>query len=110
MAGEANTPPDEVADGECYRVGGLPSGVWAGREGQLAVSIGGDWHFVTPRDGQWVFDRKLAQFVRFDDGWHHSTLPASAIGGAVVDAEARDLLAQVIDALAKLGLVALDPE
>jgi hypothetical protein len=62
-----------------------------------------------PQQGSLLFDRMLGRFVCFDGAWQQASLPAMASGGTVVDAEARDLLAQVIDALAKLGLVAADP-
>ncbi len=62
-----------------------------------------------PENGCLVFDRTLGQMVRFDGAWQAANVPSHAIGGTVIDAEARALLAQVIDALAKLGLVARQP-
>lgn len=102
-------PPQAAQDGACYRIAAPATGNWAGREDQLAIAIGGDWHFITPEQGFLVFDRGLGQFVIYDGMWQTAGLPAAATGGAVVDAEARALLAQVIDALAKLGLVASTP-
>lgn len=102
-------PPADPQPGACYRILATAGGAWAGRENQLALAIGGDWHFVVPRQGSLIFDRALGQFVLFDDGWQLASLPPTASGGAVVDTEARALLAQVIDALTKLGLVAQQP-
>ncbi|MCU0948929.1 MAG: DUF2793 domain-containing protein [Porphyrobacter sp.] len=99
-------PPAEPQAGDCYRVVAPAGGPWAGRENQLAIAIGGDWHFVVPPEGSLIFDRALGQFVLFDGDWQLASLPLTASGGTVVDAEARALLAQVIDALVKLGLVA----
>ena len=99
-------PPADPQPGDCYRVLAPAAGAWAGRENQLAIAIGGDWHFVVPRQGSLIFDRALGQFVLFDGDWQLASLPLTASGGTVVDIEARALLAQVIDALVKLGLVA----
>lgn len=109
VVGEAASPPASPAEGSCYRVAHDATGAWAGRGNQLALAIGGDWHYVTPRTGSLVFDQGLGQFVRFDGVWEAASVPSTTAGGAVVDAEARALLAQVIDALAKLGLVASQP-
>lgn len=103
------TPPPSPQDGDCYRIGATATGAWSGRENQLAIAIGGDWHFIVPVIGSLLFDQALGQFMRFDGAWKTASLPPSAIGGATVDIEARALLSQVIDALAKLGLVALRP-
>lgn len=110
IAGALPAPPTDPQPGDCYRIAAPATGAWEGREDQLALAIGGDWHFIVPQHGSLLFDRMLDTFVCFDGEWQHASLPALASGGTVVDAEARDLLAQVIDALAKLGLVATDPE
>lgn len=102
-------PPPSAQDGDCYRIGAPATGVWSGRENHLAIAIGGDWHFIVPVIGSLLFDQTLGQFMQFDGSWQAASLPSSATGGATVEMEARALLAQVIDALAKLGLVALRP-
>lgn len=109
VAGALASPPASPPAGTCYRVAPNATGAWAGRDHQLALAIGGDWHFVAAPDGSLVFDRALGQFVRFNGVWEAVSVPPGATGGAVVDAQARALLAQVIDALAKLGLVAIHP-
>lgn len=109
VAGIFPAPPASVPEGTCYLVGPGATGAWAGRENQLALAIGGDWHFVVPESGWQFFDRGRGQWVHFDGAWQAADLPAAANGGAVIDAEARALLAQIIDALAKLGLVAVHP-
>jgi hypothetical protein len=103
------TPPPSAQDGDCYRIAALATGAWSGRENQLAIAIGGDWHFIVPAIGSLLFDQALGQFIQFDGAWQATSVPPSAVGGATVDMEARALLAQVIDAIAKLGLVALRP-
>ncbi|MFN3991015.1 MAG: DUF2793 domain-containing protein [Erythrobacter sp.] len=109
VVGEAASPPASPAEGSCYRIAHDATGAWVGRDHQLALAIGGDWHYITPRTGSLVFDQALGQFVHFDGVWQTASVPSAVVGGAVVDAEARALLAHVIDALAKLGLVAAQP-
>ena len=109
VAGALSAPPQAPQDGECYRIAAPATGAWVGRENQLALAIAGDWHFVRPSRGNLLFDRSLEQFIVFDGDWQRASLPPAAATGTTVDAEARALLAQVIDALAKLGLVATEP-
>ena len=109
LVGALAAPPANPAQGACYRVAPGATGAWAGRDHQLAVAIGGDWHFAAPPPGALLFDQALGQFVHFDGVWQAASLASAPAGGAVVDAEARALLAQVIDALVKLGLVAITP-
>lgn len=85
------------------------SGAWEGKDDQLAIRLGGSWHFIVPPPGLTIHDQASGQHLHFKDGWQSASLPGQATGGATVDAEARALLAQVIDALAKLGLVARQP-
>ena len=73
------------------------------------MRLGGSWHFVNPVEGATLYDRAMGQCIHYDGVWHAVTLPAAATGGPTIDTEARALLAQVIDALAELGLVARQP-
>ncbi|MGY6550961.1 MAG: DUF2793 domain-containing protein [Erythrobacter sp.] len=102
-----SSPPQEALDGDCYRITSPAQGDWAGREGALAMRIAGEWQFVAPVDGWLIYDRAARQYLHFDDSWNAATIAASPTGGAVIDVEARALLTQVIDALGKLGLVAV---
>ena len=45
------TPPPAPVSGKVYALGALPTGVWAGQGGRLALSADGAWAFVTPQDG-----------------------------------------------------------
>ena len=88
---------------------GAAGGAWEGKDNQLAIRLGGSWHFIVPTPGLAIYDRANGQHLHFKDEWQSASLPSQATGGATIDAEARALLAQVIDALAKLGLVARQP-
>jgi hypothetical protein len=103
------SPPVDPVEGACFRVLSPAANQWAGHEDALALRIGGDWRFITPTKGAYIHDLSADACLYFDTGWHSASLPATATGGATIDAEARALLAQVIDALAKLGLVARQP-
>lgn len=103
--GTLAAPPPDPQEGDCYRIAAPASGTWEEHEDKLALHLGGDWQFIVPIVGGTFYDRTLQQHLHFDGEWQSSTVPETAVGGAIIDAEARALLAQVIDALAKLGLV-----
>jgi len=44
-------PPATLVDGDRYIVAAGATGAWAGRDGEIAVRIGGTWEFHAPRIG-----------------------------------------------------------
>jgi hypothetical protein len=99
------TPPSASTEGESYRVTATATGAWTGREDRIAVLIGGDWHFIDPVEGMFLFDRDADRMMMFRSQWQVATAPAMPTGGAVVDAEARAALAGLIHALALIGIL-----
>lgn len=46
-----SAPPATPTDGDRYVVAAGATGAWAGRDGEIAVRIGGTWEFHVPRIG-----------------------------------------------------------
>lgn len=72
--------------------------------GGLACRQGGNWLFVTPRDGLRILDRSTGQERRFLGSWRIAEEPVEPIGGSIVDAEARAAISQLIAALRVAGI------
>jgi len=121
-----NTPPTAPASGQCWIVGGSPTGAWAGRARCLAGWTDGGWRFVVPTagmavwvaadgltarfvDGQWTLgEEACAHLVVGGDrvvGARQAAIAAPS-GGSVIDAEARTALTAILGALRAHGLVA----
>ena len=49
-----NTPPGSPSPGDCYIVGGTPTGAWVGQTNAIAYYTTG-WNFVTPLKGMTVW-------------------------------------------------------
>ena len=63
-------PPASPANGAVYAVGAGATGVWAGRDGELAVFVNNGWAFVTPHAGWRAFDASAGIAVTHDgSGW-----------------------------------------
>lgn len=101
-----SAPPSVVADSACFRITSPASEDWAGKEDHLAIGIGGDWHFVGPREGMHLFDSDAGHWLVFRSGWRAAAAPVITQGGSVIDTEARTALAQLIGALHHLGVLA----
>jgi len=101
-----NSPPAVVPDSACFRVMSPAIGAWAGKEDHLAVGVGGDWHFVAPREGMQVFDGDAGHWLVFRSGWRTALAPTISEGGSVIDTEARTALVQLIEVLRHLGILA----
>ncbi len=79
---------------------------WEGCENHLALRIGGDWHFVPPREGMRLYDRAADRSLFFRSDWHSAATPAVPEGGTVVDVEARAAIGAIVSALRDIGIFA----
>ncbi len=101
-------PPATAEEGDCFRVTAPASGAWTAQEDRIAVLIGGEWHFVSPRQGMQIYDLGDNRQLLFHTQWEQPGAPANPVGGTVVDSEARAAIAALIDALATAGVIGTD--
>lgn len=121
-----NSPPDAPERGQCWIIGPVPTGAWAGHPHALAGWTDGGWRVLPARTGMVAWERDGGLEVRFDGaGWQRGQARVAALllggeqvvgprrpavtdpaGGTVIDAEARATLAAVLDALRGHGLIA----
>lgn len=104
VEGEADAPPADPAEGECWLVGAAPTGAWAGQAGTLACRQQGVWLFVMPRDGMRLLDGASGQERRYRGGWIAPLPPAPPSGGTTIDSEARTAVAALISCLREAGI------
>ncbi|HEV7287544.1 DUF2793 domain-containing protein [Sphingomonas sp.] len=122
-----DSPPATPEPGDAWIVGDAPTGDWAGRDGEIACWTEGGWRFAVPCAGMEVWAESLAQPVRYRvaEGWQIGVIGGSRIevggvqvigaraeavatpaGGAIVDEQARDAIAAILNALRAHGLIA----
>lgn len=124
--GPANVPPDTPELGLSYLCGTAPTGDWLGHAQDVACWTEGGWRFARSFDGLKVNDRATGHTWRFLGGqWLSGIVMATEVqingtkvlgpqqpsipsvaGGAVIDLEARSVLAQVLAALREHGIIA----
>lgn len=102
---EMDTPPVERAEGTCWLVGPDPVSDWTDHAGELAGWVSGSWVFAKPRNGMRIFDLSSQQLIVFSDGWHKAATPALPSGGLVVDTEAREAIANLVQLLGTAGIL-----
>ncbi|HVI99062.1 MAG TPA: DUF2793 domain-containing protein [Sphingomonas sp.] len=122
----ANDPPATPAIGDCWIVGGAPTGVWAGHTNAIAGWTAGGWRFVAPVDGLFAWVEATGVGARFVDGaWQIGDIAATRVvigdvqvlgtqvaaiagpdGGTTVDTECRAALGAVLAALRTHGIIA----
>lgn len=120
------TPPVAPLAGQCWIIGSSASGIWSGRDNQLACYTAGGWRYLQPAHGALVWLADQQQPAWFDGAmWQSGPWPSSGLavggvqvvgaqqtaiaapaGGSVVDVEARAGLTQVLTALRNHGLIA----
>lgn len=127
IAAGVDTLPDAPEPGQCWIVGEVPDGDWAGHGGEVAGWTTGGWRFVVPCEGMRLWCDANGGFALFSggawrlgetygrvivDGEQVVGARAAAItepsGGLVVDAEARAAILAVLSAMREHGLVDAD--
>lgn len=105
VAESRTEPPMGAVSGTCFRILPDATGDWAGRDGEIALRIGGGWQFLTPFTGLRVYDQTARSICYFDAGWHKVEQPVLPQGGDTVDVEVRAALQQLIEALRTIGIM-----
>ncbi|MAU40302.1 MAG: hypothetical protein CMF31_01650 [Kordiimonas sp.] len=104
---QLTVPPVSPEEGQCWVVATGGSGEWSGKETQIARWQGTGWVFHEPIEGQnvWASDRQIVgRFVSGSWQWGGSPI-ADAIGGSVVDVEARAVLSTLLNVCRTQGLI-----
>jgi hypothetical protein len=97
-------PPANANEGDCYRVTATATQQWVGEEDHIAIFVAGAWYFVAPKEGMRVFDSTADRMLFFQGGWQFAAVPEAPTGGAVIDAEARIAINQLVQSLRGIGL------
>lgn len=105
IEGEVADPPLAPADGQNWIVAADATGEWDGQTGKLACRQGGNWLFISPRNGLRVHDNGLGQERFFSGSWRKASVLQEPTGGSSVDEQAREAIGQMISALQNLGLL-----
>jgi hypothetical protein len=120
------TLPEAPVAGQAWIVADGATGEWAGHDGAIMAFDAAGWHRIAPREGCVAWLRDVQRFAILtsggwrDDGWPVAALRIgartvlsggmsvvpTAVGGAVVDVEARAAIAALVAGLRVQGLVA----
>lgn len=64
------TPPVSPVEGDRYRIIAVATGVWAGKENQIATWTSGAWVYYVPTEGSILRDMTANTYIVFDGtGW-----------------------------------------
>lgn len=79
IQGELATPPQALADGDCFLIAANPTDIWAQRAGHLAFWQDLTWSYLTPAEGwrAWFADSSRMK-VLYNGQWQDAPLPATA--------------------------------
>ena len=105
VEGETAEPLIIPAKGECWLVAANPVGIFAQHGGEIAFYDGDQWSFIAPTTGMTLYDRSANALRRYNNGWSTPVSIPAPTGGTVVDAEARQAIVALLQALAGLSLI-----
>jgi Protein of unknown function (DUF2793) len=101
-----STPPATPLDGQCWLVGTAATGLWIGRESQIARWSGGSWRFLLPATGMSLWHISEAKrYFYISGGWRGFAAIANPAAGTVIDAEARSAIAAILTLLRQIGAI-----
>lgn len=83
-----NTPPGSPAAGDCHVIDTVPTGVWVGKAGQVAVYDDGAWRYGVPRTGWRAYCEADERLYVYDGGWALTASEWSAATVGQAEAEA----------------------
>lgn len=117
-------PPAVPVPGSTYVVPAGASGAWAGQTDKLAMHDGFGWVFTTPRTGCLAWIEAENGFTVYQNGWTAGGWPVTAlriagrtvlgvvpvaiaepVGGAVIDVQSRNTIAQILIALRDQAII-----
>ncbi len=72
---DLNTPPGSPADGDTYKIGGAPTGVWAAHANEIAIGYNSSWYYINPASGgKWTAfvedDKEWRGYDQVQDAWY----------------------------------------
>jgi Protein of unknown function (DUF2793) len=100
-------PPPSLgveSDGLCWLIADMATGLWSGRDGQIARWSGGSWRYLIPVEGMIVWHalgNKRLFYIAGD--WVETTAIGDPAGGAVADAEARLAIISILGHLRQIS-------
>ncbi|MFM6828854.1 MAG: DUF2793 domain-containing protein [Novosphingobium sp.] len=98
-------PAPNPSAGQAWIVSTPATGAFAGHDGEIAGWTDGGWRFIQPVEGMKTFDRSAHTLRHYSSGWTLATAPTLPVGGATIDAEARNCIAALISALETSGII-----
>lgn len=94
------TPSVAADDGKCWLIASSATGLWSGKERQIARWSAGSWRFLRPVEGTALCDKNSGKRRFYIDGlWTAPAAIADPAGGAVIDVEARAALVAILQHL-----------
>ena len=63
-----NNPPAVIPNEEMFLIGLNPTGVWVAHANDIAYGNGTTWEFISPRDGELVYNRALNSIMVWENG------------------------------------------
>lgn len=92
---DLNSPPGSCADGATYIIGPSPTGLWAGRPGDIAMAVGVDasngWYFIDVEEGVFAWVQDESALYRVNASSSPSTWTPYNPGGAIALADLSDV-------------------
>lgn len=104
-------PPAAPSEGDVYVIANGATGVWLGRDQQIAFYVGG-WHYVTPQQGWLGYVAADSNYYRYEGGAWVATVTSAVtklieltdVSVALPDASVDQFVLTYVDSIGKFAL------
>lgn len=92
------------ANENIWLIGAEPAGIWAARANHIAIWTQNGWRYLLPIEHMQVYNEALGcRMVYQMGGWSAASLAIIPENGDMIDAQARESIAAIWDALRMFG-------
>lgn len=88
-----------------WLISNQPNGLWSQRANQIAIMKDNGFRYIEPLDGMRIFNAQSGCMMVYREGaWYMAPTLDAPSGGSVIDSQARESIAAILDNLQQFGL------
>ena len=98
---------EQNMDGEssAWLISDAPSGTWSQRANQIVISTANGFRYIEPVENMRIYNAQYGCLMIYKDmSWFIAPTHAEPVGGDIIDSQARESIATILNNLRQFGL------
>lgn len=90
---------------KAWLISPAPDGIWSQRANQIAIMTDNGFRYIEPLDGMRIFNAQSGCIMIYRErAWYMASTLVAPSGGSVIDSQARESIAAILNNLQQFGL------